>query len=111
MYRFRQSPNLGCTRESIKACERHHNKLGEIKSIKGYTYSSNGILRNGVLIKGSKGSMRLSSLGWGYSGEGPRGLEKVLKVLDVTDDEIKRVLSMPWHGWSKVEQSWVINIP
>ena len=86
-------------------------KIGEIKSIKAYTYSSNGILKNGVLIKGTTGSMRLNSLGWGYSGEGPRGLEKVLNALAIPDDEIKRVLAVKWHGWSKVEQCWVINMP
>ena len=111
MYRYRQSSNLGSTKDSLKSFERHHRKIGVIQTIKGYTYSSNGILKNGVLIKGSKGSMRLNSLSWGYSGEGPRGLLKVLMYLQVPESQINRVLDSKWHAYNGVEQCWVINMP
>ena len=107
MYRYRD--NSGSTSGSLDRLE-HIDKLGKLSVIRGYTYKGKYGFNSAVLIKGENGSARYSGFSWGYSGEGPRGLEKLLRLLNINQDEIKRVLDCPWDGWSKKEISWEIKL-
>lgn len=108
MYRYRDTS--GSTDKSLKAIK-HISKIGWLKYIKGYCYKGRyGVNHVAVLLRGDKGSMRISNFSWGYIGQGPRGLEKFLKELNIDQAEIDRVLNIPWNGWDKVEEYWRINV-
>ena len=108
MYRYRD--NDGVTSRSIKRLDKLA-KLGTITHIKGYSYKGrHGVYHCGVLVKGSNGSARYSGFGWGYSGEGPRGLKVLLQRLNVDDNEINRVLSCSWDFYNDKKVHWEINL-
>ena len=104
MYRYRQTS--GSTRLSLIAFEKHHHKIGDVVRIKGYCYKGRVANQMGVLIVGTKGTMRLSGLSWGYSGEGPRGLKQILEQIEVPAVTISTILTIKWNGWDKVEEAW-----
>lgn len=57
-------------------------KLGRIQYIKGYRYHGKYQAQHErVLIRGTKGTARLSGLLWGYLGEGPHGTRELLLKL------------------------------
>lgn len=108
MYRYRDTS--GSTSKSLKAIK-HISKIGCLKYIKGYCYKGkHGVNHVAVLLRGNKGSMRISNFSWGYSGEGPRGLKKFLEELSVDQNEINRVLNISWDGWDKPQEFWRINV-
>jgi len=108
MYRYRDTS--GSTSGSLKAFK-HIQKIGWLKYIKGYCYKGKyGVNHVAVLLRGDKGSMRISNFSWGYSGTGPRGLEKFLKDLNIDQNEIDRVLNVGWRGWDSVGEAWRINV-
>jgi hypothetical protein len=104
MYRYRQTS--GSTRLSLIAFEKHHHKIGDVVRIKGYCYKGRVANQMGVLIVGTKGTMRLSGLSWGYSGEGVRGLKQILEQIKVPEDQAAKILAIKWDGWNKVEEAW-----
>jgi len=78
MYRYRCEK--GTTRQArpmFAKCA----KLGNILSIEGRRYRSNGITQERVYVIGTHGTARFSGLCWGYGGEGPRGLRDLLRCL------------------------------
>lgn len=108
MYRYRDIS--GSTEKSLKTIK-HLSKIGWLKYIKGYCYKGRyGVNHCAILLKGDKGSMRISNFSWGYNGQGPRGLEKFLKEINIDQKEIDRVLSVKWDGWDSVGEKWRINV-
>jgi hypothetical protein len=104
MYRYRQTS--GSTNLSLIAFEKHHHKIGDVVRIKGYCYKGSNANQIGVLIVGTTGSLRLSGLSWGYSGEGVRGLKKILEQIKVPEDQAAKILAIKWDGWDKVGEVW-----
>jgi hypothetical protein len=75
----------GVTYKSLKAANRNLYKLDTVTEIRGYRYTSASnntytTQHEAVLVKGPKGSMRFEGMLWSYSGEGPRGLVKLLEA-------------------------------
>ena len=100
-YRYRESWGGGLTNRSIEAFKNHIGKVGKVKSVRGYVYYGRHNTNHvGVLITGDKGTIRLGGLSWGYGGEGVRGLRVVLSGLNISENEIQRITSIPWQGWS-----------
>ena len=100
-YRYRESWGGGVTNLSLKAFNKHVSKIGEVSSVKGYIYFGQHKTNHiGVLLTGTKGTLRLGGLSWGYGGEGVRGLRVILTNLGCPEDEIKRVTAVEWTGWS-----------
>lgn len=107
MYRYRDTS--GCTNGSLKALK-HLPKIGKVKYVKAYCYAGRYNTNHcAVIVRGEKGSMRLNNFAWGYSGQGPRGLETFLKELNIDQQEINRVLNVNWDGWSNTGEHWRIN--
>lgn len=111
MYRFRQYRN-GVTRKSIDAFK-HLPKIGTLVEIRGYrvkshfkTFATN---MEYVLIKGTNGSCRLGGLLWGYQGEGPRGLEALLKHLGFGEDVTRLAFTLKRFNTPGID--WRITLP
>ena len=86
MYRYRGKD--GGTREGLRAFRKHHHKIGEPTEVRGYTVIAwCGFLGVSpyvrVTVRGKNGTLRLGGFQWGYSGEGPRGLEEILYCLGI----------------------------
>ena len=107
MYRFRDHTH-GVTWRSKRSFDRHVHKVGTVHRIHGYVYQGRYGTDAAVMITGSLGTMRLSGLSWGYGGEGPAGLRYVLERLNVSPDNIRKVLATPWT-FDKVGIQWEIN--
>jgi len=98
MYRYRDTG--GSTATSLQRIK-HIQKLGKIKSIRGYRYSTvlskdfdnptpiSGLER--VIITGENGSARFNGFCWSYQGEGPRGLVKLLQHCGVPQNVAEKV--------------------
>jgi hypothetical protein len=104
MYRYRQTS--GSTRLALIAFKKHHRKIGDVVRIKGYCYKGKNANQTAVLIVGTTGTMRLSGLSWGYSGEGVRGLKQILEKLNMPADQMAKILAIKWDGWDKVKEFW-----
>lgn len=111
MYRFRQYRN-GVTRKSLDAFK-HLSKIGTLVEIRGYrvrshfkTYSTS---MEYVLVKGTNGSCRFGGLLWGYFGEGPRGLESLLKYLGFGEDVTRLALTLKRFNTPGID--WRIKMP
>lgn len=78
MYRYRTYTN-GVTYKSLQGMK-HLSKVGIITTIRGYRYRhpSGGMVER-VLVKGDKGTARFGGFCWGYGGEGPSGLVRLLQ--------------------------------
>lgn len=105
----------GYTRRSLKSLK-HLPKVGKVKTIKGYTYYSkrcagieNPVNQNhtAVAVLGDLGRIRMEGFCWGYSGEGPRGLQKLFDLLGVEEDATT-IADAPTHQDTKVY--WQIDI-
>ena len=79
-YRYRYA---GSTERCIGKVVEHLYKIGQVESVKGYRYYHNNVEQEYLMIKGKKGHLRLSGFCWGYSGEGPQGVIRVLMMLGV----------------------------
>ncbi len=106
-YRYRDP--RGSTKSSLDAFKNHLPKIGEVIKIKGYVYRGKHGNNSAVMVCGEHGTMRLTGLGWGYSGEGPRGTTQVLQALNVPESEINRIQVIP-HSWDKTGLTWEIKI-
>jgi hypothetical protein len=81
MYRYRD--NAGSTHHSLERMK-HLPKVGRVLLVRGYEYVGRyGALHTGILVKGDKGSCRFGGFCFGYGGEGPRGLVRLLLALGV----------------------------
>ena len=86
MLRYRES-SAGVTDKSKKAAALNLDKIGDVKEIRGYRFTSTRKMGNDtyttdhecVLVRGTKGTARFQGFLWGYSGEGPRGLVQLLE--------------------------------
>lgn len=95
-YRYRY--NAGGTARTLQRVTIHlfgnHalDKIGEIRYIKGYRYMGRyNTTHEAVMIKGTKGSIRLGGFCWGYGGEGPRGLVQLLLQLGLPESTAKSI--------------------
>jgi len=76
--------NWGTTHKSVGFAEQNVSRIGEPLSVVLYSPKVCPDKRfnwNLVRIIGEDAEMYLYGLNWGYGGEGPRGLLKVLKIL------------------------------
>ena len=74
--------NQDCTRNALDRMDKVIAKLGQITKIRGYRYFGRyNTTHEAVMLYGTKGTARLSGVLWGYSGEGSRGLVKLLTKL------------------------------
>lgn len=93
-------------------------RLGQITEVRGYRYYGRySTTHEAVMLKGTKGTARLSGLCWGYGGEGPSGLVELLLRLGVPKEQAQDVafktprgehfdLGTDWKlvlGWARVE--------
>jgi hypothetical protein len=80
-YRYRF---CNCSSKVMPAAKRHLWKLGTLISIQGYRYHGRYCTdHEAVLIRGTKGTARMSGVCWGYGGEGPHALRDLLLLLGV----------------------------
>ena len=98
-YRYRYRNNSGSTQRCLAAMKYLIN-VGKIKYVKGYMSKNNHPY---VLVVGENGSSRFNGFYWGYSGEGPRGLIKLLEYLDVDNITIHAVINSSCHTHWKVD--------
>lgn len=76
----------GVTNRSLKALK-HLPKIGVPRYVRGYLYKGrHGVNHIGVIVRGNLGSIRFGGFGWGYGGEGPRGLKRLFEALGITQD-------------------------
>lgn len=108
MYRFRD--RSGSTYGSLNRMK-HLDKIGTPKFVKGYIYFGRyGTFHAGVLVRGSKGSVRFSGFSWGYAGEGVRGLKTLLEKLGVSPDKIQEVITVPWEFPRENKTFWKVDL-
>ena len=123
MYRYRETETYegksiltnGTTCVSEKALK-HLPKVGKLKSIKGYVYASQRdgdsqpLTRIGVLVTGDKGSVRFGGFLWGYGGQGPHGLERLFKTLEIKGiDPFTLCGGSPDYSSSSIGEWWRID--
>lgn len=109
MYRYRE--NSGVTEESLNRAKRHLHKLGKLLEVKGYVYRGRyGATHTGVLVRGEKGTARFSGFAWGYGGEGPRGLYRLLTELGVEDAQAKATAFVNYRWTHAVGEVWKIDL-
>ena len=83
-YRYR---NDRSTRSNIEVFDRVLNKLGRIKTVRAVVYRNKyRVETETILVRGENGYARFGGLNWGYSGEGPRGTQQLLKKLGVNQE-------------------------
>lgn len=87
--------NAGTTRQAITALK-NVRKLGRIYSVTAKRYRT--MLRDGVeianeviVLRGERGTARFKGFCWGYSGEGPRGLIRLLQLLGLPNHEAETI--------------------
>ena len=105
----------GYTRISLRSMK-HLPKVGRVRTVKGYTYYSTRRAgfdspftsnHTAVAVLGDKGSIRMEGLCWGYSGEGPRGLQKLFDLLGI-DEDARTIAEAPTNQDTRVY--WQIDI-
>jgi hypothetical protein len=98
----------GVTRRSLAALK-HLPKIGMPRYVKGYVYMGHGGTTHiGVLVRGTKGSIRFGGFGWGYYGEGPRGLAELFRQLNI-DADPSTLAHWPDFSPSSVGEYWRIE--
>src|SRR5262252_4647854 len=105
-YRYRCEQ--GTTRQArprFAKCSR----LGNILSIEGRRYRSNGITHERVFVTGTHGTARFDGLCWGYSGEGPRGVRDLLLFLGLNRILAEQVAFKAPRG-AECGTDWRINL-
>lgn len=106
MTKLRLRFNGGSTYKALAYAEERLHRLGRVHEVKAYRLtttqtdrwqesgkrasSSVRTDREYILIKGEYGTMRLTGLCWGYSGEGPRGLHRLLMLCGMDDAAAQR---------------------
>lgn len=99
------------TARSIKRFNKHIGRLGKVAYIRGYRYRNLlGIIREAVLIRGENGTIRLSGMCWGYTGEGPHGLRDVLTSLGVPTVQAEQVAFHSPRPWPTVQEDWRVTL-
>lgn len=97
----------GSTRRSLAAMK-HLSKVGEVKYVKGYTYNGRyNTTHVGVLVVGTKGSVRFGGFSWGYAGEGCRGLQVLFDRLKIPAHATTIGV---WPEFSKVGDHWKLYL-
>ncbi len=82
---------------SIRAM-RHLPKIGVPRYIRGYTYrDAAGIVREAVVVRGSRGSIRFVGFSWGSDCEGSSGLDSLLSALGIAT--IASTIAAPGKHW------------
>jgi len=100
----------GVTKRSLLALK-HLPKIGVPRYVRGYLYKGrHGVNHIGVIVRGTKGSMRFGGFGWGYGGEGPRGLKRLFEALNITLDPTYREFG-EWPSFRDTDlgEHWRIN--
>lgn len=106
-YRYRDG---GCSTETcLKRFNKHRDKIGKVYRIKGYTYRGKYGLRPAVLVIGVNGTIRLSGLSWGYDGQGPRSLIKLLNTFPLSYDQKDEIVNTSWSTTDNVGVAWDVT--
>lgn len=92
-YRYRMTPCASYKAE--KAADRVIPMLGAIKRVRAYriTTERDGLLtwREQLLVVGERGSARFNGCCWGYGGDGPRAVHKILTLCGLDKDTAWRL--------------------
>jgi hypothetical protein len=64
------------------------------------------------MFRGENGTARFNGLGWGYSGEGPRGTVEVLVAFGVNKQAAEQLVfhNTSWPSFDKPQQCWEIDL-
>src|SRR4051812_29520777 len=85
VYRYRMSMDTSTRAENAAA--RAIPKLGTVTSVRAYRISTirDGLFtwREQLLVKGVHGSARFNGVCWGYGGDGPRAVHRILTLSGV----------------------------
>ena len=97
-----QEISRGVSRKSLKFFKEHFDSLREVRYIVLYYAESDWIMDrdlfiNYAIIFGEDVQLWLSGLTWGYIGEGPHTLYKVMKSID-PDFREEQILSLEWQA-------------
>ena len=87
--------NAGTTRQAITALK-NVSKLGRISTVKAKRYRSTlkegvSITNEVIVVRGERGTARFKGFCWGYGGEGPRGLIRLLQLLGLPNHEAETI--------------------
>jgi hypothetical protein len=86
---------------------KHLPKVGEVLHVRGYIYSGRHDMTHvGVLVVGTKGSIRFGGFSWGYVGEGSRGLQSLFDAIGILANS---ATVGRWPEFSEVGEHWRIN--
>jgi len=92
---------MAATRESLEFFKKYHGRLGKVQYLVLYDVESipiNPIDKwNHVIFIGEHAQLWLRGLTWGYSGEGPYGLYKVLQKLDL-EFTYEEIVALKWEA-------------
>lgn len=110
-YRYLETPCS--TFVGIKNAEKRLPLIGEVKLITGYRKHSQHLgssLTNRELVRfdGEFGSARFGSFCWGYSGEGPRGLARILTLIGLSPLQGKMIAAS--RRYDDVGIDWVVDL-
>lgn len=97
MYTYKETHD-GVTRYSLRAWNRHGWKLGQVTHVTAHKFTAppsktRPWTRTGirVVLHGTKGTMTLPGVNWGYGGEGPSGLRYILGCLGIAPAAAERL--------------------
>lgn len=87
--------NAGTTAKAIKALK-NIKKLGLIHRVVGKRYTTTlkegySSVREVVYLYGENGTARFLGFCWGYSGEGPRGLYRLLQLIGLSSEDSEKI--------------------
>ncbi len=82
-------------------------RLGCIKYIRGYRYHGRyNTSHEAVLVVGEHGSARFHGVCWGYSGQGPRTLAKLLELCGMSQRHAAMVANSPRREHRDLGDDW-----
>ena len=101
----------GVTSKSLSAVDLHLSRLGKITKIRGYRIMKKNIRAKFeyVMVTGENGTARFGGFCWGYFGEGPRGLIKLLTKCGV-ESEIAETIAFHTERKDEIGTDWLINL-
>lgn len=107
---MRYRDNAGSTFRSVKAAQKHIDRLGKLIYVRGYIYTGKYGNDAAVIVRGVGGTCRFSGFSWGYGGTGPNGLRQMLLQLGINEELVnKTVFDTPWIT-NTIGEKWRINL-
>lgn len=112
-YRHR---SVESTRTALRSWSKFRHKIGTPRYVRGIFSGSKTYPWYRVVVRGDRGSIVLRGCSWGFSGEGPRGTEEVLRSLSIPPFycihaafDIKTDC-MNAHTWRGTREFWRIDL-